>query len=100
MYAQIINNCINLIGGENIGLPLSSEFLAKNTYVQCIDITDINPKPQVGDYYLDGQFYTPDEYAAMTPPEPLSAEPYQPTNAEIAQQLSDLQVDLEISGVL
>ena len=32
--------------------------------------------------------------------EPIVPEPYQPTNAEIAQMISDLQADLIIAGVL
>ncbi len=32
--------------------------------------------------------------------EPIVPEPYQPTNAEVAQMISDLQADLIIAGVL
>lgn len=31
---------------------------------------------------------------------PITPEPYQPTNAEVAQMISDLQADLIIAGVL
>lgn len=33
-------------------------------------------------------------------PEPEPPEPYQPTNAEVAQMISDLQTDLIIAGVI
>lgn len=41
----------------------------------------------------DGTFITPE-------PEPVEPVPYMPTNAEIAQMISDLQADLLIAGVI
>lgn len=41
----------------------------------------------------DGTFITPE-------PEPIEPIPHQPTNAEIAQMISDLQADLIIAGVI
>lgn len=41
----------------------------------------------------DGTFITPE-------PEPIEPVPYQPTNSEIAQMISDLQADLIIAEVI
>ncbi len=100
LYAQIIDNQINLIGAEDVGLPLSAEILATKPYAQCIEISSLPQQPQVGHYYKDGKFYTPEEYAVAFPPEPVTPEPYQPNNAEIAQQISELYAQMEIRGVI
>lgn len=44
-----------------------------------------------------GQIMQPDGTFVTPEPEPL---PYVPTNAEIAQMISDLQADLIIAGVI
>ncbi|SCY92883.1 hypothetical protein [Alkaliphilus peptidifermentans] len=54
IYAQVIGDIINLIGGAEVGLP--------NPCALCIDITDLDNKPNVGDCYVDGVFMTQDEY--------------------------------------
>jgi hypothetical protein len=41
----------------------------------------------------DGSFITPE-------PIPVDPIPYEPTNAEVAQMISDLQADLIIAGVV
>ena len=40
----------------------------------------------------DGSFITPDPV--------VNPQPYQPTNTEVAQMISDLQADLSIAGVI
>ena len=43
---------------------------------------------------------TEEEYMQNYPQQPAEPEPYQPTNAEVAQMISDLQADLIIAGVI
>lgn len=47
-----------------------------------------------------GQIMKPDGTFVWPEPEPFEPEPYQPTNSEIAQMISDLQADLIIAGVI
>lgn len=76
-YAQVINNVINLIGGQDVGLPLHENFLAKYADILCIDITKLELKPQVGYLYEDGAFHSPEEFemkrAEILPPEETEA---------------------------
>lgn len=65
IYAQIIDNQVSLIGDEEVGLPLSKEFLTDNPHVLCIDITDLEIKPKMCDYYEGGKFYTAEEWNKM-----------------------------------
>lgn len=54
------------------------------------------------DWYYDTEtegFLTTSELPPIEP-EPTPVEPYQPTNAEIVQVISDLQADLIIAGVI
>ena len=52
IYAQIVDNVVNLIGGNDVGLP--HNFI--NDKIQVIDITDIEEKPQEGWFYVNGEF--------------------------------------------
>lgn len=52
-----MDEIVNLIGGEDVGLPLPQELLHNGSRLQCIDITDMTNKPVVGDYCKDGLFY-------------------------------------------
>lgn len=47
-----------------------------------------------------GQIMQADGTFIDAPIEPISPQPIQPTNAEIAQMISDLQADLIIAGVI
>ena len=51
---------------------------------------------EVVDYSCVGKRYVDGTWEDV----PLESEPYQPTNAEVAQLLSDLQADLVIAGVI
>jgi len=46
-----------------------------------------------------GQIMQPDG-TFISDPTPITPQPYIPTNAEIAQMISDLQADLLIAGVI
>lgn len=48
----------------------------------------------------DWEEITEEEYMQNYPQQPAEPEPYQPTNAEVAQMISDLQADLIIAGVI
>lgn len=48
----------------------------------------------------DWEEITEEEYMKNYPQQPVESEPYQPTNAEVAQMISDLQADLIIAGVI
>lgn len=48
----------------------------------------------------DWEEITEEEYMKNYPQQPVEPEPYQPTNAEVAQMISDLQADLIIAGVI
>lgn len=54
-------------------------------------VSDIGEMGQI--QQADGSFITPT-------PTPIPPQPNEPTNAEIAQMISDLQADLLISGVI
>lgn len=53
----------------------------------------IATEENLGQKYVDGVW----EDVPQPEPEP---QPYQPTNAEVAQMISDLQADLIIAGVI
>lgn len=67
-----------------------------NTENVCICIgtpktdTEVESYEYLGKRYVDGVWED-------VPPEP---QPYQPTNSEVAQIISDLQADLIIAGVI
>lgn len=48
----------------------------------------------------DWEEITEEEYMQNYPQQFAEPEPYQPTNAEVAQMISDLQADLIIAGVI
>jgi hypothetical protein len=52
VYAQVVNGMVNLIGGEEVGLPYNGQ------NVLSVDITNIpeNDRPKEGWYYKDGLF--------------------------------------------
>ncbi len=53
IYAQVMgNNIVNLIGGLEVGLPLPQSFLDENPEIKCIDISNENPQPRVGQKYI------------------------------------------------
>ena len=96
-YAQVVNGIVNLIGGEEVGLPLN------NGIATSIDITDMleEERPKEGFFYIingDGEGYF-SEFPPEPEPEPFP-QVHEPTNAEIAQMISDLQADLIIAGVI
>lgn len=62
IYAQSVDNIVNLIGGKDVGLPLPDEFLRNSPNIENVDITDLTIKPKVGDYCKDGIFYTTEEW--------------------------------------
>lgn len=96
-YAQVVNGMVNLIGGEEVGLPLNNDIATS------IDITDMleEERPKEGFFYIvngDGEGYF-SEFPPEPEPEPF-LQVHEPTNVEIAQMISDLQADLIIAGVI
>ena len=64
LYAQVVDTQVNLIGGEDLGLPLPESFLLVNPNILNIDISAMESPPAVGDYYVEGVFLSPREYEA------------------------------------
>lgn len=54
IYAQIMGNIVNLIGGKEVGLP--------NPNALCIDITDMENQVAENDVYHEGRFMKQEEY--------------------------------------
>ena len=65
IYIQVAGNIVTLIGGAEVGLPLSEGFLTSRPEVLCLQASDFNKLPGVGDYYNDGEFYTQEEMELM-----------------------------------
>ena len=68
-YAQVVNGMVNLIGGEEVGLPLNNDIATS------IDITDIpeEERPKEGFFYIvnaDGEGYF-SEFPPEPEPEPV-----------------------------
>jgi hypothetical protein len=68
-YAQVVNGMVNLIGGEEVGLPLNNDIATS------IDITDIpeEERPKEGFFYIvnaDGEGYF-SEFSPEPEPEPV-----------------------------
>ena len=63
-YAQVVNGMVNLIGGEEVGLPLNNDIATS------IDITDIpeEERPKEGFFYIVNA--DSDGYFSEFPPEP------------------------------
>ncbi|MFJ5625453.1 hypothetical protein ACIQD3_22750 [Peribacillus loiseleuriae] len=79
IYAQIVNGKVNLIGGEEVGLPLNNHLAIS------IDITNLVEKsrPKEGWFYRNGIF---SKYDDIKPPEPSPIEQLQNENAELWYQ--------------
>lgn len=105
MYAQLdfTNNRykrVNLIGGEEVGIVPSLIDKYPNDFVN-LDGRESIPLDTM-DWYYDTEsdiFITTSELPIIEP-EPIEPVPAQPTNAELAQLVSDLQADLLIAGVI
>ena len=72
-YAQVVNGMVNLIGGEEVGLPLNNDIATS------IDITDMleEERPIEGSFYIineDGEGYF-SEFPPDSEPEPYLPEP-------------------------
>lgn len=83
-YAQVVNGMVNLIGGEEVGLPLNNDIATS------IDITDIpeEERPKEGFFYIvnaDGE-----GYFSEFPPEP-EPEPYLPEQETTEQKLARIE---------
>jgi hypothetical protein len=65
-YAQVVNGMVNLIGGEEVGLPLNNDIATS------IDITDIpeEERPKEGFFYIVNA--DSEGYFSEFPPEPES----------------------------
>lgn len=68
-YAQVVNGMVNLIGGEEVGLPLNNDIATS------IDITDMleEERPIEGSFYIvneDGEGYF-SEFPPDSEPEPV-----------------------------
>lgn len=63
-YAQVVNGMVNLIGGEEVGLPLNNDIATS------IDITDIpeEERPKEGFFYIVNA--DSEGYFSEFPPEP------------------------------
>lgn len=62
VYVQVVDNVVNLIGDESVGLPLSEKFLDEHPNISCIAFKNSKSLPSIGDYYIDGKFMAPEEY--------------------------------------
>lgn len=64
IYAQVVNGMVNLIGGEEVGLPLNNDIATS------IDITDIpeEERPKEGFFYIVNA--DSEGYFSEFPPEP------------------------------
>ena len=71
IYAQIVNGVVNLIGGEEVGLPHDNI----SDSVKVIDITELEIKPQEGWFYIDNEF-------VQHIPEPVETEPISETTEQ------------------
>lgn len=68
-YAQVVNGMVNLIGGEEVGLPLNNDIATS------IDITDLpdGERPKEGFFYIinsEGEGYF-SEFPPEPEPEPV-----------------------------
>jgi hypothetical protein len=68
-YAQVVNGMVNLIGGEEVGLPFNNDIATS------IDITDMleEERPKEGFFYIvnaDGEGYF-SEFPPEPEPEPV-----------------------------
>lgn len=104
MYAQLnfSNNRfkkVDLIGGVDVGIvPLLID-KHPTEFVNLTDRTDIDDLNTVDSYYdAENDVFLRESEIPL--PASTHTEPYQPTNAEVAQTISDLQADLIINGVI
>lgn len=65
-----------------------------------INVPGLQPGEIINDSGEQGQIMQADGTFITPPVEPIAPQPYQPTNAEVAQMISDLQADLVIAGVI
>lgn len=106
IYAQVVNSIVNLIGGEEVGLPLPPEFLKENPNVLNIEITE-STNVKTGDYYEGGEFYDAEAWYEKHPVDiriedtPVSAEDIQArillNQMEI---LAGLEIQQEVTALL
>lgn len=69
----------------------------RNDFLPDTLLIELNKKPEIKEGYIlkyNGKEFYYEEIPT------ISQEPHQPTNAEVAQMISDLQADLIIAGVL
>lgn len=96
MYAVLNGNQIVLIEERDAPLDefVNQEF--QHTYKKINKSDNL----KIGDFWSEeAQAWVITEFPIPEEQKP-DAEPYQPTNAEVAQMISDLQADLIISGVI
>lgn len=81
-------------------IPLDAD-LSKTSYRDRYD-TETNAFIEYNEGFVgnDWEEITEEEYMQNYPQQPVEPQPYQPTNAEVAQMISDLQADLIIAGVI
>lgn len=81
-------------------IPLDAD-LSKTSFRDRYD-TETNAFIEYNEGFVgnDWEEITEEEYMQNYPQQPAEPEPYQPTNAEVAQMISDLQADLIIAGVI
>lgn len=105
MYAQLDFTSnrykrVNLIGGEEVGIVKS---LIDRYPGDFVNLEGRENTPQdTSDWYYDAEtdtFMTTEELPVIEP-EPIEPQPYQPTNAEVIQAVSDLEASLIIAGVI
>jgi len=84
IYAELNN--------ENICVAIS-QLLVKHSSSNLVEVGSFD-ESYLFKKYENGE-WSEEKYKPVAP-----IEPYQPTNAEIAQMLSDLQADLIIAGVI
>lgn len=93
-YIQVYNGFVNLIGGAEVGLPLSDEYLTENPNVLNLRADNYAELPKIGDYYdADRNVFIPyAEWVEANPPEhPPSGGALTPTElAELRGYLSQL----------
>ena len=100
-YALIIEKTNKVIGFiEQEDLPIVGDTPAGEKVIP-VPLLNHNPDNIQAGMFYDSEteeFYHP-EVIPIEQPEP-EPQPYQPTNAEVAQMISDLQADLIIAGVI
>ena len=89
MYIQVLNGTVNLIGGQDVGLPLPQKYLDMHPNVLCLDAKNYPKLPLLGSIY-DADNDTFSEYENESEPQPAT-----PPLEAISEQLKALSEKYE-----